>query len=119
MADVTIFHNARCSTSRHAMDAAAQAGTETEVVEYLRTPPSREQLLDLIGKLEDPPADLVRKDAFFTQQGLSAEDYTTPEQVADLLVEHPRLMQRPVLVRGDRAIIGRPKDRAAQFLAEG
>ena len=103
MADVTIFHNARCSTSRHAMDAAAQAGTETEVVEYLKTPPSREQLLGLIEKL----------------QGLSAEDYTTPEQVADLLVEHPRLMQRPVLVRGDRAIIGRPKDRAAQFLAEG
>src|SRR5690625_28783 len=119
MADVTIFHNAHCSTSRHAMDAAAEAGTETEAVEYLKTPPSREQLLDLIGKLEDPPTDLVRKDAFFTQQGLSAEDYTTPEQVADLLVEHPRLMQRPVLVRGDRAIIGRPKDRAAQFLAEG
>ena len=68
-------------------------------------------------ELEDPPADLVRKDPFFNQQGLRAEDYRTPEQVADLLVRFPRLMQRPVLVRGSRAIIGRPKDRVDGFLA--
>lgn len=114
MADLTIYHNPRCSTSRHALDAA---GGEAEVVQYLRTPLDREQLLDLLGKLEDPPADLVRKDAFFTGLGLSAADYTTAEEVADLLVEHPRLMQRPVLVRGDRAIIGRPKSRADEFVA--
>ena len=70
-----------------------------------------------MGKLEDPPADLVRKDPYFKDLGLDAADYTTPEAVADLLVEHPRLMQRPVLVRGDRAIIGRPKDRCRRFLA--
>lgn len=119
MADLTVLHNTRCSTSRHAVDAVTAAGADAEVVEYLRTPLDREQLLDLIAKLEDPPADLVRKDAFFTEQGLSADDYTTAEQVADLIVQHPRLMQRPVLVRGDRAIIGRPKDRVARFLAEG
>ena len=67
--------------------------------------------------VEDPPADLVRKDGFFADQGLDAADYTSPEAVADLLVAHPRLMQRPVLVRGDRAIIGRPKDRVPAFLA--
>lgn len=117
MADLTVFHAPRCSTSRHAIDAAAQAGTAVEVIQYLKTPLDRGQLLDLIATLEDPPADLVRKDAFFTELGLSAADYVTPEQVAALLVEHPRLMQRPVLVRGDRAIIGRPKDRVAQFLA--
>jgi arsenate reductase len=48
---------------------------------------------------------------------LSADDYTTPEEVATLLAEHPRLLQRPVLIRGDRAIIGRPKDRVADFIA--
>ncbi|HLS72152.1 MAG TPA: ArsC/Spx/MgsR family protein [Actinomycetaceae bacterium] len=117
MADLTVFHNPRCSTSRHAIDTVTQDGAAAEVVQYLKTPLDRGRLLDLIGKLEDPPADLVRKDAFFRELGLAAEDYTTPEQVADLLVEHPRLMQRPVLVRGDRAIIGRPKDRVAQFLA--
>ena len=117
MADLTVFHNPRCSTSRHALSAAHDADTPVAVIEYLKTPLTRVQLLELIAKLEDPPADLVRKDAFFTEQGLSAQDYTTPEQVADLLVEHPRLMQRPVLVRGDRAIIGRPKDRADAFVA--
>lgn len=116
MPELTIYHNKACSTSRHAMDEIAGAGVEAEVVQYLRTPLDRARLLDLIAKLEDPPADLVRKDDFFRAQGLDADDFVTPEAVADLLVEHPRLMQRPVLVRGNRAIIGRPKDRVAAFL---
>jgi arsenate reductase len=118
MSDVTILHNTACSTSRHALDEASAAGVETEVVPYLKKPLDRAELLDLMRKLDDPPADLVRKDGFFKAQELDADDYVTPEAVADLLVEHPRLMQRPVLVRGDRAIIGRPKDRVAAFLAE-
>lgn len=118
MPDVTILHNTACSTSRHAIDEASAAGVDTEVVQYLKKPLDRAQLLELMGKLEDPPADLVRKDGFFKTQGLAAEDYVTPEAVAALLVEHPRLMQRPVLVRGDRAIIGRPKDRVAAFLED-
>ena len=92
-------------------------GVDTEVVQYLKTPLDRAALLELIGQLEDPPADLVRKDGFFRDLDLDAADYTTPEAVADLLVEHPRLMQRPVLVKDGRAIIGRPKDRVAPFLA--
>lgn len=116
MTDVTLYHNPRCATSRHAYDELAHS--DVEVVEYLKTPLDRDQLLALIDKLEDPAADLVRKDAYFKQQGLDADGYTTPGAVADLLVEHPRLMQRPVLVREDRAIIGRPKDRIAAFLAD-
>jgi arsenate reductase len=118
MADVTLFHNPNCSTSRHALDEVGAAGADAEVVQYLKEPLDRQGILDLLAKLEDPPADLVRKDGVFADQGLDADDYTTPEAVADLLVTHPRLMQRPVLVRGDRAIIGRPKDRVAAFLAE-
>ena len=117
MADVTVLHNPNCSTSRHALDEAAAAGADVEVVQYLKAPLDRAALLALIEQLEDPPADLVRKDGFFKDQGLDAADYETPEAVADLLVEHPRLMQRPVLVRGGRAIIGRPKDRVPAFLA--
>jgi arsenate reductase (glutaredoxin) len=116
VAALTILHNPRCSTSRHAMDAVEAAGADAEVVQYLKTPLDRAALLDLLAKLEDPPADLVRKDGHFAELGLDAADYTTPESVADLLIEHPRLMQRPVLVRGDRAIIGRPKDRVPAFL---
>jgi arsenate reductase len=118
MPEVTLLHNTSCSTSRHARQEIESAGVGVEVVEYLKAPLSRAALLDLIGKLEDPAGDLVRKDGFFKEQGLKAADYVTPEAVADLLAEHPRLMQRPVLIRGARAIIGRPKDRVPAFLAE-
>ncbi|MEV7396868.1 ArsC/Spx/MgsR family protein [Aeromicrobium sp. NPDC092404] len=117
MSDLTILHHSACSTSRHALDEASGAGVDAQVIAYLKNPLSREELLELIGELEDPPADLVRKDGFFRAQGLDPDDYVTPEAVAGLLVDHPRLMQRPVLVRGGRAIIGRPKDRVASFLA--
>ncbi len=116
MADVTILHNPNCSTSRHAMDTAVSSGTAVDVVQYLKTPPNRDELQAIIDKLEDPTGDLVRKDRHFTELGLNAADYMTPDAVIDLLLQHPRLMQGPVLVRGDRAIIGRPKDRVEPFL---
>lgn len=118
MSEVTILHNRNCSTSRHAMDVLSERGIEADVVEYLKTPLDREGLKDLITMLDDPVADLVRKDEYFEQLGLAADDYTTLDAVIDLLVEHPRLMQRPVLLRGDRAIIGRPTERVAQFLTD-
>jgi arsenate reductase (glutaredoxin) len=116
MSDLTLLHNPNCSTSRSALDEVRAAGADAEVVQYLKTPLDRAQLLELIGKLEDPPADLVRKDGLFKEQGLKADDYVTAEAIANLLVKYPRLMQRPVLVKGDRAIIGRPKDRVPSFL---
>ena len=116
MADVIILHNTACSTSRAALAEAEQAAVAAEIVQYLKTPLDRVALLELMGKLEDPPADLVRKDSYFAQLGLDAGDYVTPESVADLLVEHPRLMQRPVLIKGTRAIIGRPTDQVDTFL---
>lgn len=118
MTDLTLLHNNACSTSRHALEEVSATGTDVEVVRYLTSPLDRAALLALIDKLEDPPADLVRKDPYFTDLLLDEADYTTPEAVADLLVEHPRLMQRPVLIRGDRAIIGRPKDRVPAFLQD-
>lgn len=115
---MTILHNKACSTSRHAMDVLAEQDVDADVVEYLKTPLDRAALEELIKKLEDPVADLVRKDPFFKQLGLDPADYTTPDAVIDLLVEHPRLLQRPILIKGNRAIIGRPKDRVAAFLTD-
>lgn len=117
MPALTVFHNSTCSASRHALGDLTDNGYDVEVVQYLKTPLDRAALLDLIDKLEDSPEDLVRKDAFFTAQRLDAGDYKTPDQVADLLVAHPRLMQRPVIVKGDRAIIGRPRERVLPFVS--
>lgn len=118
MADVTLLHNPRCSTSRSALQELEAAGVDTEVVRYLTTPLDEAQLRDLVDRLEDPVTDLVRRDATFAAIGLTEDDVQTVDQVVALLAEHPKLLQRPVLVRADRAIIGRPKDRVAAFLQE-
>ncbi len=117
MADVTVYHNPNCSTSKNVLAMAADARVEVDVVQYLKTPPTRERLTWLVEHLDGPVADLVRKDPFFKELGLDAADYTEPAAVVDLLLEHPRLMQRPLLVKGDRVVIGRPKDRAAELLS--
>ncbi len=117
MSDVTVLHNPKCSTSRAALETLEESGTEASVVQYLKEPLDESALRELLGKLEDEPTELVRRDSFFKDQGLSDADVDTVDQVVAVLVEHPRLMQRPVIVKGDRAIIGRPKSRVAPFVA--
>ena len=118
MSDVTVLHNPKCSTSRSALETLDAAGKQAQVVQYLKEPLDEAALRELIAKLEDEPTDLVRRDSFFKDQGLSDDDVATTDQVVAVLVEHPRLMQRPVIVKGDRAIIGRPKDRVAPFVED-
>ena len=99
------------------MRIAEELGADAEIVLYLKTPPDREVLGRIIDGLEDPVTDLVRRDSTWTKLGLRDEDAATREQVIDLLVKHKQLLQRPVVVRGDRAIIGRPKDRVRELLS--
>ena len=80
--------------------------------------PDRNTLERLVAILDGPVHDLVRKDAKFKKLGLNADDYVdNPEAVVKLLEEHGELLQRPVIVRGNKAIIGRPRDRIAAFLS--
>ena len=113
MADVTIYHNPQCGSSKNAVAAARELGVEFDVVEYLKTPPDRETLERIVAVLEDPVADLVRKDSLFAKLELDADDYTEAGPVIDLLLERKALMQRPMIVTADRAIIGRPTSRCA------
>lgn len=98
-------------------------GVDFVEVRYLKTPPDEATLRSIIAKLEDPVENLVRKDAHFAKLGLSESDYVGDvDAVVAVLVEHPRLLQRPIIVSGDAAIIGRPladrkaKDRVAAIL---
>ncbi|MDX1449540.1 MAG: ArsC/Spx/MgsR family protein [Acidimicrobiia bacterium] len=90
-----LYHNPRCTTSRRALQALESGGITFETVLYLKTPPDRRRLRELIERLEDPPADLVRKDKRFRDLGLEAGDYQDADDVIQLLIEHPELMQRP------------------------
>ena len=99
------------------MAVAEAEGVEVDVVTYMKAPPDRAMLENIVAKLEDPVEDLVRKDAKFTKLGLNPGDYVdNPTAVVDVLLAHKELLQRPVLLRADKAIIGRPKDRVAPFL---
>ena len=89
---------------------------EFDVIEYLKQPLSRETLMQFLDLLPNEPADLVRKDKNFKQLGLKADDYVTRDAVVDLLLEHPVLMQRPVIIRGERAVIARPSDTVNELL---
>jgi len=83
----------------------------------MKEPPDRDALTHIVGILEDPVEDLVRKDSKFKKLELNPDDYVgNPEAVIDLLVEQKALLQRPVVVTANKAIIGRPKDRIAELL---
>ena len=97
------------------MQAADAAGVDVDVVRYLDEPPDEATLRDVLAKLEDPPQALVRRDDW-TALGITAADIADVEGVVAVLMAHPQLMERPVLVRGDTAIIGRPTERAEAFL---
>ncbi len=106
------------------MAVAADMGIDVVEVRYLKAPPSEEELRAIIDMLEDPVENLVRKDAQFKKLGLNEDDYVgNADAVVATLVEHPRLLQRPIIVRNNTAIIGRPlgdakaKDRLAAIFS--
>ena len=100
------------------MAVAEELGVDYEVVLYIKTPPDRKALQSIIDGLEDPVEDLVRKDSKFKKLELNPDDYVdNPEAVIEILVKHKQLLQRPIIVKGKKAIIGRPKDRIKDLLS--
>tara|TARA_B100000686_G_C16123472_1_gene633816 strand:+ start:117 stop:419 length:303 start_codon:yes stop_codon:yes gene_type:complete len=97
---------------------AEEMGVDHEVILYIKEPPDEKVLKSIVDGLEDPVEDLVRKDSMFKKLELNPEDYVAnPDNVVAILVKHKQLLQRPVIVKGKKAIIGRPKDRISEFLS--
>lgn len=108
--NATIYHNPKCSKSRATKVLLEAMGMELEVVEYLKTPPSRETLFRLLTKLGLDPHDLVRStDADFKAANLDLQTATN-EQIVDLMTTHPQLIQRPIVEVAHAARIGRPPE---------
>ncbi|MBD30054.1 MAG: arsenate reductase [Acidimicrobiaceae bacterium] len=83
----------------------------------MKEPPNKGTLEKIVSGLEDPVEDLVRKDSKFKKLELDPDDFVNnPQNVVEILVKHKQLLQRPVIVNGKKAIIGRPKDRIADFI---
>ena len=91
-------------------------GVEFDIVEYLKTPLHRTALERIVAMLDTPPAELVRKDRRFEGLQLKPADYVSAEDVVALLLKYPELMQRPIVIRGKRAIIARPPEKLTPLL---
>ena len=87
-------------------------------MDILKEHPDRATYERMLDALPNPPADLVRKDKRFEDLGLNADDYTTREAVIGVLLEHPELMQRPVIFRGDRAVLARPSEKVLELFEQ-
>ena len=116
MSQITLYHNPNCSKSRGAKEILESRSVDFEVVEYLKAPLGVVEIQELLSKLSGDPAELVRKDSHFKELGLKAGDYTSAESVSALLAEHPKLMQRPVAVCGEQAVIARPSELVESLL---
>lgn len=113
---VTIYHNPRCSKSRQTLKLLQDKGIEPRIVEYLRTPPDKETLRHLITMLGISPRELLRrKEAPYKELGL-ADPQKSDEEIIAAMVEHPVLIERPIVVKGERAALGRPPEQVLEIL---
>ena len=108
MSDVTIFHNPRCSKSRQALALLEEAGITPTIRLYLEDAPHKQEIADLLVKLDMPLASLLRTgEALYKEHFGGVED---EEALLDLLAAYPKVLERPIIVKGDRAVIGRPPE---------
>lgn len=117
MTDLTLYHNPRCSKSRGALELLEARGLHPHVVRYLETPPSATELRALLAKLGIGARQLLRsgEDEY---KALSLGDASLSEaQLIEAMVQHPKLIERPILVAGDKAVIGRPPEKVLELLA--
>lgn len=113
---ITIYHNPRCSKSRQTLALLEARGLEPEVILYLDTPPDAATLKSLLKKLGIGPRDLLRKG----EEEYKANDLGNPDlddrALIDAMVRHPRLIERPIVVNGNRAALGRPPEAVLDIL---
>jgi len=112
---IKIYHNPRCRKSRETLEIIRQAGHEPQIIEYLQNPPSETELKDMLEKMGKKPEEIIRKgeDIFktnFKGKSLSDDEWIT------VLVENPKLIERPVVVNGEKVTLGRPPENVKLIL---
>jgi len=116
MSKITIYHNPRCSKSRQTLQLLRDQGVEPVVVEYLKEPPSEARIKTLLKMLELAPRDLMRKkEAEYRDLGLD-NDKLSATALIKIMAEHPVLIERPIVVVGEKAVVGRPPEKVLDIL---
>ncbi|GIU00566.1 arsenate reductase (glutaredoxin) [Sulfurovum sp. TSL6] len=115
MANVTIWHNPRCSKSRNAVTLLEEKGVEADVVKYLDTPPTKEELVAVLKMLGISARELMRtKESIYKELNLKEE--TDEDKLIDAMVQNPKLIERPVVIKDGKAAIGRPIENIIDLL---
>jgi arsenate reductase len=112
----TIYHNPSCGTSRNVLATIQSRGEEPEIIEYLKTPPSRNELVDLLRRMAMAPRDLLRrKGTPYDELGLDDPEWTD-EELIDLMLQHPILINRPIVVTEKGVRLCRPSETVLEIL---
>jgi arsenate reductase len=116
MTTIRLYHNPRCSKSRQALELLLQQEVDVEIIDYLKTPPTEDELDALLGMLGIGPRELMRqKEAEYLE--LHLDDITLEHKhLVRVMTQHPRLIERPIAITGQRAVIGRPAERVLTLL---
>ncbi len=115
MSEYTIYHNPRCSKSRGTLALLQENGIEPEVVLYLETPPDADEIGALLAKLGKDAAGLLRRgEEAYKASGLGAG--SSEAEIIAAMARHPKLIERPIVVRGDRAVLGRPPENVLELI---
>lgn len=117
MSAFTIYHNPKCTKSRGTLALLQEHGVEPKVIEYLKTPPSAAELKAIVAKLGIRPEELVRKGEELYKANYAGKALTDAQWI-DAMVKHPILIERPIVVSGARAVIGRPPQNVNTLLGK-
>ncbi|WP_423062922.1 arsenate reductase (glutaredoxin) [Candidiatus Paracoxiella cheracis] len=116
MPNVTIYHNPRCSKSRQALQLLRDQHIEPEIIDYLKTPPAADTLKHILKLLHLKPRELMRtKEAIYRENNIGS-DSLSEEQLIGMMVKHPILIERPIVIHGNKAVIGRPPEKVLEIL---
>ncbi len=110
-----IYHNPRCSKSRQTLQLITDAGIEPEIVEYLKDTPTAEELAEIISKLGIKPYELLRKGEVDFKELFKGRELSDAKWI-NIMVKYPKLIERPIVVKGDRAVLGRPPENVSELL---
>lgn len=110
-----IYHNPRCSKSRQTLNIIKEAGGEPEIIEYLKTPPTEEELTEVFEKLNLPIDYLIRKGEEIYKTAYKGKDLSDEEWIK-ALVEHPKMLERPIVFDEEKAVLGRPPENVNRLL---
>jgi arsenate reductase len=115
MSAMKIYHNPRCRKSRETLNLIREAGVEPEIIEYLTSPPTTNELRIIVEKLGIKPEALVRKGEAIFKENFKGKQFSD-DQWLEIMVENPKLIERPIVTKGDKVVLGRPPEQVSSLL---